>query len=87
MYIADWSVACFTTYNKYGGRVSRQRGQDHSDPGSRPHPRVLLHLRMCCDSYSLFFFFFCVTRAPTVRHVFDLVYLCLVSDHDAMEIL
>lgn len=57
MYIADWSVACFTTYSKYGGRVSRQRGQDHSDPGSRPHPRVLLHLRMCCDSYSLFFFF------------------------------
>lgn len=33
------------------------------------------------------FFFFCVSRAPTARHVFDLVYLCLVSDHDAMKIL
>lgn len=86
MCIADWSVACFTTYSKYGGRVSRQRGQEYSGPGSRPHLRVLLHLGMCCDSY-LPFFFFCVSRAPTSRHVFDLVYLCLVSDHDAMEIL
>lgn len=84
MRIADWSVACFTTYSKYGGRVSRQRGQEYSDPGSRPHPRVLLHLRMCCDSYLLVFF---LRLKSTSRHVFDLVYLCLVSDHGAMEIL
>lgn len=57
MCIADWSVACFTTYSKYGGRVSPQRGQEYSGPGSRPHLRVLLHLGMCCDSYLPFFFF------------------------------